>query len=155
MSDGAVLEIIRSAVAGSMKAGLVGGGSPPYDGIQAVRIGDWRIRVHLDAGSLDYVDGATAPDGRVWGYREVGGILRKLDVGERRAVQAWLAAWNLFKATSDFALGFGQSPSSASRSSAGSAAGADGSVPSGHGVRRARVRSIEAQRFWSARCIAR
>lgn len=85
-----VLEIIRAAVAGSLKAGLVGGGSLPYDGIQALRIGDWSVRVHIDAGSLDYIDGATAPDGRAWGYREVGGILRGMEAGERRAVQAWL-----------------------------------------------------------------
>ncbi|MGU3545762.1 DUF7693 family protein [Methylobacterium sp. A52T] len=85
-----VLGIIRAGVTGSFEAGLLGGGSLPHDGIQVVRVGDWRIRFHLDAGSLDYVHSATSPDGRTWGYRDVGGILRSLDAGERRAVGAWL-----------------------------------------------------------------
>ncbi|SDM52646.1 hypothetical protein SAMN05216360_102344 [Methylobacterium phyllostachyos] len=92
-----LLGVIRAGMTVSLKAGLLGGGSLPHDGIQVVRIGSWRVRFHLDVGTLDYLDGATAPDGRTWGYRDVGGILRELDASERRAVGAWLdrvEAWH-------------------------------------------------------------
>ena len=77
-------------MAGSVKCGLLSGGSLPYHGTQAVRIGSWRVLFHLDAGALDHLDGATAPDGRMWSYRDLAGCLRGLDAGERRAVGAWL-----------------------------------------------------------------
>ncbi len=87
---GMVLALVRRAMAGDGRVGLVGGGSLPYDGTQTVRIGDWTIDLWMDAGCLDYIQGMGAPDGRRWGYGSVGDALRALDAGEAKAVEDWV-----------------------------------------------------------------
>lgn len=84
------LALLRRAMSGDGRVGLVGGGSLPYDGIQTVRIGHWRIELWMDAGSLDYVHGIEAPDGRRWKYDSVGQALSALSPKEAEAANAWL-----------------------------------------------------------------